>query len=426
MLNIGEFDTGTLFVILFITSVVLAFTFRKVNDYRARWLIIACISSVFLYSGVGISYTSVDNKYVYSYGLFVLCFCLPFCFYKNIVKNNDMSQVDIFLFNHYSSLKKIALFYLFLKLIPCIYPEFRLFQPFTVRDSYWDMKAVLGSDPINIAASTLSLIIKPFFFAYIVCYAMKNPNGKKHIALFCIEILLDFLKLHYIARNTIATYLIELLILIFCLKGNQVIIKRKHIMTVSAIVVMLIPFFYAYKFAVTGNDFDSAGLSFVDMAELLMEQELTYPQFYDEILSSSQYNNLSIGLFLAYIICLPIPSFIWPGKPSINFADLFTYGTLGLKRGDTGFYILLPSALGESFMVGGYWFSWLFALLSGLAIVVITRYISKHTTLIYYFFYLVIQSATYGRGGTAGLLPTFITGMLGVFILDIFLSKTKR
>ncbi|MBQ0087067.1 MAG: hypothetical protein KBS72_05235 [Bacteroidales bacterium] len=416
----GSFDWGIFALLTAVTVSIILFVFQRVRDYRARWTILVCMASVFLYSGVGIAYTAIDNMYIISFAAFVLAFCLPFRWFN--IKDNceELSNVDVCLLNNFKTLEKVAVFYLFLQLVPSIYPEFRLFQPFTVRDDYWGTMEYLKDDPINKIAGTLSMLIKPFFYAYLVCYVMKNPKGKKHLIFFLLVILLHYLELHYIARNSIATSLTEFLVLAFCLKGNRIEIKRKHLVIFACIILALFPLAFVYKLMVTGMDYQNLGISYGDMASLMVEQEFTYPGYYDGILASNHYNNYSILNFLLYVICLPIPSFLWPGKPTLVFADSFTYGVLGLSRGDTGFYIVLPSALGESFMVGGLWFSWLFALISGSALAIMTRYTSKHTTLIYYLFYLIVQSATYGRGGVTGLLPTYITGMLGFLIFDFF------
>ena len=422
----GSFDWGIFALLTAITVFIVSSVFKYVRDYRARWTIFVCMASVFMYSGVGIAYPEVNNSYVISFAAFVLAFCLPFRWFNITNNSEELSNVDVCLLNNFKTLEKVAVFYLFLQLVPSIYPEFRLFQPFTVRDDYWGTMEYLKNDPINKIAGTLSMLIKPFFYAYLVCYVMKNPKGKKHLIFFLLVILLHYLELHYIARNSIATSLTEFLVLAFCLKGNRIEIKRKHLVIFACIILALFPLAFVYKLMVTGMDFQNLGISYGEMASLLAEQEFTYPRYYDGILSSNRYNNFTVLSFLLYVICIPIPSFLWPGKPSLGFADAFTNGVLGLSRGDTGFYIVLPSAMGESLMVGGLWFSWIFALISGSAIAIVTRYISKHTTLIYYLFYLVVQCATYGRGGTAGLLPTYITGILGFFLFDMYIRKVRK
>lgn len=426
-IDVGVFSWSVFAVVVIITLFVVMIVLRNVKDYRFRWVLLALIGSIFLYSGIGIAFTGVNNMYLAYYGIFLLCFILPSIVVKESVSNKDFSSIDLFFLKHYRIIKWIAYFYLFLLLLPSIYPEFRLFQPFEVRDMFWETKEKLATDPVTNIASVISMLIKPFAYAYIVCYTCKYPKGRKHLIYFGLIILLSFIQLHYLARNQMVVFAADFLILAFCLKGNKIIIKKKYIVVFALLVAAAIPFFYAYSFIRMGHSFDETSLSFTDMAGLLFSEEFCFPKFYDEIISNTAgYKDLSILGYIAYIMFLPIPSFVWGGKPSIEFASLFTYNTIGLSSGDTGYYVLLPSAMGESLMVGGLGFFWLFALITGLVVAVMTKYISKHTTLIYYFFCLIVQFATYGRGGTAGLMPTLINGLLGVFILDIFLSSRKR
>lgn len=308
--------------------------------------------------------------------------------------------------------------------IPTVYPEFKLFQPLLIRDEYWETMASYKSNIVISIVDTVSMFIRPFFFAYLICYKYKNPKGIKHISLFVLVTLLQFIRLHYLGRNSLVTIFVELFILMFCITGFKVELKYKHVLILVAVVLLSVPFLFTYKSLVNGFGTDFIDSNFGVMAGLLIDQEFFYPTYYDQILSNFTVSQNPLD-FILYVIFLPIPSILFPWKPTLHVADSFTYAITGLTRGDVGFSILLPSILGESFQFFGREFCWVFALISGYVVCVVTKYLCKHKTFCFYVWFMIIQAFTYGRGGTSALLPVLVNGTIGVFIFD-FLIKERN
>lgn len=425
--TLGGFEWHIFFLLLSTTIITLIAFFHLLKDYRSKWIIFSTMASVFLYSGLGISFSGVSNRYAINYILFVVAFCIPFLLYnRKILPKQNFSLLDRYLISRYDLLKRITFIYIILLLIPLVYPEFKLFNAFTVRDDYWNTIAFHRSNTIVSTVDMLALMLRPFFFVFIVCYLQRNPKGKKHLFLFLIVILFSYTRLHYLGRNAWATYIVEFLLLAYCIKGFEVRIKKTHLAVVLIIVILSIPLLYAQTYWRHGESIELNNLSYSYVASSLFVSEFSYPQFYDTILNSESFSTYNPFDYIFYVLCIPIPSFIWPSKPSIGIADAFTYSMWGLQRGDTGFYISLPSTLGEAFMFFGQDFSWVFALFSGFIVATVIHYFCRHKTMVVYIFFLIIQSFTYGRGGTAGLMPMLLSGSIGVLIFDFYLRKTYK
>jgi len=378
-----------------------------------------------MYSGIGISFQDVDNKYVSFYTIFILSFSLPFLVFGNTSTQRQKSELDFCLLKRYKVLHIIAFLYLIFLFIPLVYPEFKLFNPITIRDEYWESIDEYRSNPLISITDTFAMLIKPFFFAYLSIYLLRHPKGKKHLFLFGIVILFTFIRLHYLGRNQMSTFAVEFLLIAFCIKGLDIRIKKRYIIAVVLIALYFVPYLYAQTFYRHGESFDKGILSFMDIANMLFDSEFFYPIYYDEILKNPYFDTQTALAYFLYVICLPIPSFIWASKPSLAIADSFTYAILGVERGDVGFHIILPSVMGESLLFFGDRYFWVFAIFSGFVVAMITRYLCRHKTMTLYLFYLIIQAFTYGRGGTAALLPTLINGVLGIIIFDLFIYINK-
>ena len=421
----GDLQIGTLLIIFFITLVVYCALNRFLKDPRPKYLLATLFTGIFFYSGFGIAYDDISDKYIYHYTIFLISFGLPFLLCQGITPYQKMSSLDRAFIKSPKALRLFAYFYLLLRLIPLLFPEFRLLDLFTFKTaSYHELTAISkGSAVVNIA-DTLSVLVAPFFYASFTIEQMINPRTKKPLLLFIILIILQYGRYNYFARYQIVTYIEEMILLLFCVKGLQYRIKMKYVLSIVVIVLLLIPFLYLYTIFRIGESY-SGSRSFLTMLDLLTKGEFYYPAFYEDILKHLDFLNESLENFIEYILCLPIPSAIWPDKPSYDVNAAFTYMFTGLSRGEDGFYILLPSIMGEAFINGGEMWFWVFSLISGLVIALIFRYICKNKTMILYVFIIIVTSFSYGRGGSTLLLPTLINGTLSIFIFDLY-SRRKH
>lgn len=213
-------------------------------------------------------------------------------------------------------------------------------------------------------------------------------------------------------------------LLAFCVKGYEFKMSKKNVGIIIAVVLSLIPFLYAFTFIRQGNSMD-VGLSFKDVLGLLIDSEAYYPVYYDEALHSTALQSQTPMTFILWLLFLPIPSFVFPGKPTLQ-GDAFTYAVTGKSYGDANFSSALPSVLGESFMFFGSDFYWVGALIIGCVIATSINFLLKHKTLNFFAIYLIVFSLTLGRGGASSYMSTIINDSLSIFVLYFYVKHTKK
>lgn len=410
------------------TIVIVLFTFSNVKDVRARIAITLSALSIFLYSGYGIALKEVDNSYVYKYLIALFFFYLPFSL---LFKNKSGSQIkgkrfENFLDSHPSFLKNATYVYLFLIIIPLIFPRFRLFNVFVsgiTIEGIYDYYNASAADPFSRLTSSLAVFFRPFFYVYITFVRFKKPQSLTPLMLFLADVLIDIMDSCYIGRSAMVNRGLILFFLVFCIKNGEFRFTKKHGIAILSVIVALVPFFYAYTFIRSGADVEH--VSFGESLELLIASEVTYPTYYDHILSSPVFEDPSPLSVLLWLIFLPVPSILWPSKPSLA-NDVFTYSITGLHRTDYGYSSLLPSFLGESFMYFGEHFYWVFTLLMGFVFALILKYLSNNKYMLLFMLALAVRLTAAGRAGATAAIPSFVNGVLFVLLVDWFVIRPQK
>lgn len=426
--NNGLIQLDILFIIIIITLTVYFLITSLMKDLRPKLFLATLFLGIFFYSGFGIAYEDINNRFIYHYTIFLVSFGVPFIFCRNIKQDNIFSPFDKSLIENSRTLSFLAYFYLFLNLVPLIIPEFRLFDIFTFKSASMSIHVLKDLSRGNVyvsLADTLAVLLAPFFYAYFTITQEHNPKTNKPLILYIILIILQFGRYNYIPRYMMMTDLANILLLTFCVKGFYYKIKLKHIMIGLFVAMFMIPILYLYTYFRSG-DIYVGNTSFSTLFDLLIKSEAYYPAFYSDILRHLEFLNESITGFISYVLCLPIPSFIWSSKPSYTAITSFTYMITGYTRGETGFYILLPSIMGESFIIGGEKWFWLFSLSSGTAISLTFRYLCSKKCLTFYSFIILVLGFSYARGGTMVLLPILINGSVAIFIYDLYVKKKSK
>lgn len=428
-MNLG-IDYGILSLVAVGTILVVMFVFNYVKDNKIRVAIVLSAISIFIYSGYGIALEVVNNKYLYKYIIALFFFYLPFVLLEHRGGKSNHLQgqlMEAYLDKHSGFLRSSAYIYLFLIIIPLIFPKFRMFNVFisgiTIEGIYDYFNAV-AKDPFSRMTAALALFFKPFFLAYITFIRIKEPKSLKPFALFLADFMIDIMDSCYLGRSSMVYTGLLLYFLVFCIKNGEFIITRKHILGILGIILASIPFLYAYTFIRVG--FEADAISYSDSLELLLASETTYPTYYDHILSSQilQQVQSPLAIFL-WLIFLPIPSVLWPGKPSLA-NDMFTFSITGLHRTDYGYSSLLPSFLGESFMYFGGTFYWVFTFLMGLVFALILRYLSQNRYMTLFMLMLAVRLTAAGRAGATAAIPYFVNGVLFVLLIDWFVVRSKK
>lgn len=417
-------DTLLLIFILLATILIVYIFWRKTENRIVKVLLFSISLSLFMYSGYGIAYDDIDNKYIINYLIYLICVLFPI-FYVNRKSGDSYSgftKFDAIIIHHYSTIKTLAFLYVLLKFIPVFYPSFTLFDALrlkiAVQSDFFKLQQAFNQSIVG-NLDSISNFTLPFFF--VVLYKLKADN--KTVKLFFLILLFVFLqyaRFLYLGRYQMVIYGLFLFITLFAFKDNLIEIKKKIVLTICAVLFLLVPVFYSYTFFRLGLDADR--LSYTDSLTLLLDSEARYPQYYDMITRFSHSIIYVLEWFL-WIICLPIPSILWGAKPAALFGDDFTRMVTGLDRMDGGYSILLPSLLGESMFVFGPILFFIHGLVVGIIIAYVFKYVNRNATLSVFALYLALSTFAIGRGGTGSVLPPIINYSIALWLFFIFIRK---
>ena len=420
-------ETPILLLILILTLLFIIWACKMAPRLEVKVFIIVTGLSIFIYSGYGISYKEVKDMYIIKYVFALFFLYLPLLLLKkSSFSIKKQTSLDLFFESHGHLLKRLTLLYFIIVVMPMLYPRFRLFDVFsrgiTIEDRYEYLNAV-ATDTIARICSMMATFIYPFFLANLVHIRFHRPKSVLPVVLFVLDICLGIMDACYIGRGGMIYSFVLLFFLWFCIKDGAFILTRMQITTLLVLAVCSLPLMYTYTYIRQGLSHDS--MPFSVTVDLLFKSETDCPTYYDHILLSNDLKNQTPFSFLLWLVSLPIPSLIWPGKPSLA-NDAFTYSITGLHRTDIGYSSLVPSFLGEGFMYFGHQYYWLYAFIVGLILLLILRYLLKNRYLLFFALYLSVYSFSIGRAGATAVIPSFINGTLAVFLLDfLFIRRSK-
>jgi hypothetical protein len=189
---------------------------------------------------------------------------------------------------------------------------------------------------------------------------------------------------------------------------------------ISLIVVFSIPFLLWYeKFRIGGSLSD---ISLTESFKELIFKETDYPKYY-EYINIYMNGNISAIKYLLWLIFLPIP---FPLKPTLALNTIFSEMILGISKGSYRYYVLLPSLLGESFLIYGKYFYWIHAIVIGVVIASICKFMEKHRCLTFNNIYYSIYILTIARGGSQGYLGYIINSSMPIVLAIIMINLANK
>lgn len=426
--DVGKLDGIILSELLIITIVVVAFSFFHIKNRRLQFVSVLLTISVFFYSGYGIAYNSVDNRFLLHYSIYIICLNLPIILLSRLnVNHNHFSGYDYFLMSNRSFLRWCVLFYILTLFIPLIYPQFKLFDIFKniggVTEGIFEKRMMYKSNALINIVDALRMFLAPLFFSFLTIYQLNKPKSKIPLSIFLLTVLFQYMRYLYMSRYQMVIYIVFILIMTFSINGFTVKINKKHIILIGVILISFLPLLYMFMFFRIGGTSET-NVSFGEMVSFLLDSETYYPIYYDDILLKLEKFDASALRFFLWILFLPIPSFIFPDKPKISY-DTFTYVITGRRYGEEYYSSILPSALGESFLYFNTDFFWVHAIVIGIVSASVFMYMEKHKTLLHYSLYYILFSLVFGRGGSASYVPPVINGIVSVLIIQFFASSNQ-
>lgn len=429
----GEFNWGTGLLIAALTMFILLLTFRR-ERVGTKLLFSFLFLTTFIYSGVGIAYESVNDKYILSYVLFCagLSLAVRFIFRTRIIMGKSKSYIDKTSFNGFDFdynnqvVTILAVLFMLTNGIHLIVPTFnlmKLFQPgLPTSVMIYARRAAANSNIILRLSSTINIFCLPFFCMYLKKLV---DLRKKWVAIILVFfwMYLEYLQYDYLSRY-------RMLVLIgfaFCIGAfvypDGIIIVKKYVVISAAAFILLVPFLNAYVAIRSGHTFEIQTIG--KAIQSLLESEILYPQYYDTC--ASLYGSESIMNFILWLICLPIPSVLFPNKPTVTIAYNFTYAVSGLKYGAQAYYSSnLPSVVGEGIILWGPWMVFFHGLVIGLFIGAYFKFIRKYKSLSVLNLYMILMILTIGRGGASSYMSTLINGTFAMLLWGYAFKKIRH
>lgn len=436
----GSFSVSML-ILISILTVFMAWLIVRGEPQNCKIVYFFIIIGVFMYSGVGIAYESVDDTYVVYYAifLFALLFSIKFIFhikkgygskrtilYQKRLKSTIDEDIDVAADS--IVVKLLAILYLCTLAIYLFVPSFRIMDFFRphfaniVINNVYATNAANQSNIILKLASTLNIMSLPFFCVYIY-HLIENNKKTKGVLLIVLSIYLDFLQKNYLGRYKMVILFVYVFFVIAFVRKEQFKIDMKKLGILGLMLMASVPFLYSFISLRSGGTINQ--ISFIDSLELLLESEVYYPKYYD-ICSSIFSENGSLGLrFIIYLICLPIPSIVFPGKPTVNASFYLTYAETGRWFGDANYTSCLPSVVGEGMIIWGPMLIFLHGIVLGVVIGIFFRFLMRYKSLTVLYIYYAVNLLALGRGGAESYLSGLVNGTI-ILILWVFILKKYR
>lgn len=435
----GELSIGILLIILCITIIISYFSVRgEPQNYKVVYFFIAC--GVFMYSGVGIAYESVENSYIFQYSIFLVSLLLSVRFvlhltvkknlriiYKVQVKSTLNEFIDVA--GESKFVLFLAIVYLSTNAIYLFVPTFRLIDFFRphfaniVLNNVYATNAANQSNIILKLASTINIMSLPFFCVYLQNLIDRN-HKKKAVFLAVLSIYLEFFQKNYLGRYKMIISFVFIFFIIAFVTKDGFKLEMKKLTILGVLLLASVPFLYSFMSIRSGGSVlhMSLGKTF----KLLLESEVYYPKYY-ETCSNIFVENGSLGLkFLLYLLCLPIPSIIFPGKPTVNASFFLTFAVTGRWFGDANYASCLPSIVGEGILIWGKGGIWLHGIVLGILIGLVFKFLMRYKSLTILYVYYAVNLLALGRGGAESYMSGLINGTVCLIIWVVILKKYRN
>ena len=418
-----ELNYGILFFILLITFIIITCTVLVIKNQISKLIYVSFVLGYFIYSGVGISDRNVSNFFILHYSIYLIVFSLIYALINYLIKEKNYT-VKV-LWNKNKNLNDLILNVLVFIFFICeflffVFPKFRLeYLIIPPKSNVYTARYIQASFdevPILSIAAILLAILLPFLLIKLKIL-IDNNNRKTAMLLLVYWFYLEFAKVEYISRSQFMVNVV-LIYLVYKYDNNKLYLNRKVIQFAFIIFLVGTPILYIYS--KTRLNIPVSFSDVVDSYTQLYISEINYPQYYDDIINSE----ITYGAknYFKWILTLPIPNFIWT-KDIIPF-NLFFTKMINSKLD----YILLPSILGESFLIfSNYYF--IHAAVTAFIISVTDKILSKYNFLFLVRVYIVLLAFNVGRGGSIQIISFCINGLIIVWIYmilkKIFVKKDR-
>lgn len=417
-------DVSFLFLLTTFSGLLTLVGWLILRSPQERILLTCGVLSIYLYSGVGLSLPDVPDEYAVYYGLFLLVFVFAFIAGARSIRTRlEFVGIQVSVEKNVDLLKRFAVVYLLMSLVPLLFPEFRLQRLISpplpdVRTLFF--ARVEGSVDSGLlgALTQFKIIFFPVFLIGLSQFQRKwfaIPLGLS------LLLYIQYCSNAYIGRYEIVQYAALSLITLYLQKQ----ISARFVYLFSGAFTLMFILFYGFYTQIRlgvpvatalGQSF-SIGNALADFAS----SEFSYPRFFSTMLAGGQ--QVDLWQYLAWIVTLPIPKALIGRGFSLYLNHDISLYLFGIPVGEGGAAVFLVSVLGESVFIYGQDFFWVHALTLGLVFGVLCSLLRSTSALQSTFAYVSSLVLLLGRGGVSSVLPSVIQGLLVIYLWMVLSRK---
>ena len=410
------------------TLIVFVLSKNKFKDNpRIKTKINVFLLMFYLYSGLFIYKYDNNVAMSLSYVLFLFSFYFGFCFVNpNLRGKQHASWVDPTIKELRQLVTLLAWVYIAVLVLRLIYPDFKVLKLFDVsyvfslgqRTGLVFQTRIDQSNNILLSlANYISVLTMPFFYIFLY---RKKVSLAKFTIIIVLVLYCDSLASGEWGRGVLVMPLLYMLF--YLIYTGE--LKKKHLVIFGLIFLALEVIIYNLGVWRSGGNVSSSGVGVVKSLQLLIEQEFNYPRLYNTCIELHDNGGHEQSFFL-WLFTMPLPSAIISNDYLVS-RDLSSY-LLGLPYGSAGYYIILPSWLGEALYTFGQYGVWIAGLVVGIITGLFTKSFEKNQTLQFFDIYFTVTLTIYLRSSFIEFLAqTVQTIWILLFLVIVFTILRQR
>ena len=420
--------------ILIITTGILIFFMlnRRISPIKKIYYILMLIG-IFIYSGISTTYEDLCEEYFGPFLVYIFVLTIGFLTSEKLPRLK-IGNVNTRTFTSYLDTRRISdKLLIVLVILNFSYTIMQLSYPVNRWGSIFNITlSVVDIFEKQTVARTGALYqifyyvkLATNFFFYIAIYRLVDRKKvASAVLLFFLKIYLEIAVTHYVGRSGFLCYILFVMFIIIYTKNTNKLLKKSiRTLTIFGILFLVaVPLLYAYQFSRLGAT--ASNVSYGTSFAKLMQAETTYGRFYKRCIELSSFSSFSD--YVKWFITLPLPSAFFKFKESIILANqALSESVLGIAKGESGFFIYLPSLLGEAFYVNGRIFYFVHALFIGLFSGKFCSMMESGTELGIANLWFASSFLLMGRGGSTGYISECVNQMIFFLILMFFIRRIR-
>jgi len=379
-----------------------------------RLLMFGMFFGLCLYSGVGAAYPDVPEYYLLYYFGFLGAFAYAFWFFRvafvhlSIRSGRALTRV-LSNVDWHPAWSLVIWAYMLLHLVPLIYPELRLQHLFAPPPpdliahlaARWEPKEM---DVLQKLVDYARVLLTPFFYIALFRY---RKRLSRIVLIFGLLLYFQYVTEGYISRGAIGIALATIWLALWVARPEQ----RRFLISIAVVALPLI-LISSYFYGLIRIGGMPRGVTPVRAAVLLLENEISFPRNVGMPIIESGYR-VDFANYVKWMVTLPIPKLLTGEIEGARVNYEISEFILGIPRGETGFYVVLPGLVAEAVYIFGRYFFWLHAVFIAFLAAMVIRLMERAPQLLFLQAYVVVTFAYHlNRGGIVGPMGILVNHFL--------------